>query len=677
MSKEEAKKRIEKLKKVINYHRYLYHVKNKQEISTDALDSLKHELYILEKENPEFINPDSPTQRVEGEPLEKFGKAEHETPMLSLEDVFTKEELKDWEEYLKRLVPVNDIDYFCELKIDGFAVSLVYVDGVFSQGSTRGDGKTGEDVTQNLKTIESIPLDIKLQDSFSGFETIKEKIERSIKKGRIEVRGEVYMEKNDFERFNEKRKKRGEPSYANPRNLAAGSIRQLDPKITSKRPLKFLSYSLVTDVGQERHSKEHKILSALGFKADKGRKCGSIEEVIDFWKEVSTKREKFPFQIDGVVVNVNNNSVFRKLGVAGKSPRGARAFKFSPKQATTKILGVRFQVGRTGTVTPVANLEPVNLEGVTVSSATLHNKDQIKKLGIRIGDTVIVERAGDVIPAVVEALPDLRTGKEKGIKFPKKCPVCKSVLKKPKGESLWRCLNSNCYSRKKEFLEHFVSKKAFDIEGLGSEIVDQLIKEGLIQKPYDIFSLKKGDLLPLERFADKSADNLVKAIEDSKKIPFAKFIYSLGIRHVGEETSFSLAQYFGSLKKLKNAGKSELEEIPDIGPEVSESIYNWFRSKENLKLISKLLELGVEIISPKKVASRLKSKKFVLTGSLDSLTRNEAKKKIRLLGGEAISSVSKETDFLILGKNPGSKLKEAENLGVKILSEKDFLDLIK
>ncbi|MCD6550228.1 NAD-dependent DNA ligase LigA [bacterium] len=678
MTRQEAKKRIEKLKKVINYHRYLYHVLDREEISPEALDSLKHELYLLEQQYPDLITPDSPTQRIGGKPLEKFEKVYHSVPMLSIEDVFSEEELRHWEDYLKKLVPSEKIDFFCELKIDGFAITLIYKNGILFKGATRGDGKIGEDVTQNLKTIESIPLSLFLHHPLpSDMKQIEERLKKLIKKGEIEIRGEVYMTKKDFENFNKERKKKGEPTFSNPRNLAAGSIRQLDPKLAASRPLKFLAYDLVTDVGQITHSQEHKILPALGFRTDPGRECKNIDEIIDFWREISKKRDTLPFQIDGIVVNVNNNALFKKLGVAGKSPRGVRALKFSPQQATTRILDIRVQIGRTGAVTPIAYLKPVKVGGVTITRATLHNEDQIRKLGVKIGDTVIVERAGDVIPAVVKVFPELRDGTEREFRMPRACPVCGAKLIRPKDEAVWRCPNYNCPARKRRFLYHFVSKKAFDIEGLGPKIIDQLVEENLISQPSDIFTLKEGDLIPLERFAEKSAKNIVEAIQRSKKIPLSRFIYSLGIRHVGEETAIDLAQYFGSIDNLKKATKEELEKIPDIGPEVAESIYNFFSSKRNLKLIDNLLKAGVEIIPPPKIGKKLKGKTFVLTGTLSSFTRAEAEKKIRLLGGHPSSSVSKQTDFLVVGKNPGSKLKKAKELGVKIIDENEFLKLIK
>lgn len=652
MTGKEAKKRIEKLKKLISHHRYLYHVLDKQEISESALDSLKHELYQLEQQYPKLITPDSPTQRVGGKPLQGFKKVKHEVPMLSIEDVFSKKELEDWENYLKRLSPGQALNFFCEPKIDGFAVSLIYKDGILKTGATRGNGRVGEDVTQNLKTIESIPLKLNKHQS-----------------GSIEVRGEVYMEKRDFERF--------KFTYANPRNLAAGSIRQLDPKLAAKRPLKFLAYDLITNLGQKKHSEEHQLLKDLGFKAELGKECGDLSEVADFWQKLAKKREKLPFQIDGLVVVVNDNLLFKKLGVAGKSPRGIRAFKFSAQQATTKIKDIKVQVGRTGAITPVAILSPVKVAGVTISRATLHNEDEIKRLGVKINDTVVVERAGDVIPAITKVLKDLRTGKEQEFRFPKHCPVCGQKLQKPKGEVIWRCSNLGCRAQRREFLYHFVSKKAFDIAGLGPKIIDQLMDKNLVSSAPDLFELEEGDLMSLEGFADRAASNLISAIRYSKKVPLNRFIYALGIRHIGEETSITFSQYFGSISRLKKASKETLESLSDIGEEVSKSLYTWFRDKNNLKMVEDLLRVGVKILPPKKFAKKLAGKTFVLTGVLDFITRVEAHKRIRLLGGHPSLSVSSKTDYLVLGANPSSKLDKAKKLGIKIMGEKAFLEMIK
>ncbi|MFH1714136.1 MAG: NAD-dependent DNA ligase LigA [Candidatus Nealsonbacteria bacterium] len=672
MTKDEAKKRIEKLKKLINHHRYFYHVLDKQEIPDSAFDSLKHELYKLEQEYPEFITFDSPTQRVGGKPLAKFKKVEHSSPMLSIEDIFSKKELEDWDNFLKRIEKDVQFEYFAEPKIDGFGVTLIYDKGLFITGATRGNGRIGEDVTQNLKTLNTIPLRLEIKNKLSD-EGINSKLEGLLRNGKIEIRGEVFMEKKDFEKFKD--------TYSNPRNLAAGSIRQLDPKLAASRPLKFLGYDIpsdTVDMGQTKHSEEHQILTALGFKSTVGRVCKNLSDIVDFWEDIAKRRESLPFQIDGVVISVNDNAIFTKLGVAGKSPRGVRAFKFSPKQATTKIRDVKFQIGRTGVVTPVAHLEPVQIEGVTITRATLHNEDEIKKLGVKINDTVIVERAGDVIPAVVKAITELRIGKEKEIKFPEYCPGCKTKLARLKGEVAWRCPNPKCLFVKRKNLYYFISKKSFDIEGLGPKIIDQLVEQALISRATDIFELKEGDLIPLERFAEKSAKNLLEAIQKSKKIPLSRFIYSLGIRHVGEETAIDLANQFGSVDNLMKVSKEDLEKIADIGPKVSETVYNWFQSIENQKFISALKKLGVEIIPPlfKKISGKLKGKTFVLTGSLKTITREQAREKIRLSGGYPTDSVSRRTNYLVLGEDPGLKLDVAKKFGVKIIKEKEFLELI-
>ncbi len=675
MTKDEAKKRIEKLKELINRHRYLYHVMDKQEISDEAFDSLKHELLKLETEYPEFVTPDSPTQRVGGKPLDKFKKVEHSLPMLSIEDIFSEDELKDWENYIKKLEKKNEFEYFIEPKIDGFAITLIYENGVFLIGATRGSGLVGEDVSMNLKTISSIPLRLEIRGKFPN-DRIEKRVKGLINKGRIEIRGEIYMEKADFADFNKKMIEKGEAPYANPRNLAAGSIRQLDPKLAASRPLKFLGYDIVSDMGQTKHSEEHQILASLGFKSAAGKVFSRLSDIVYFWKDIAKKRTNLAFQIDGVVISVNDNAIFQKLGVAGKSPRGIRAFKFSPKQNTTKILDVKFQVGRTGAITPVAVLSPVQIEGVTITRATLHNEDEIKRLGVKIGDTVIVERAGDVIPAVSKAISDLRTGKEKEIIFPRVCPTCKTELKKEAIEAVWRCPNRNCPSRKRGNLYHFVSRKAFDIEGLGSQIINQLADQGLINNPADIFELEEGDLMPLERFAEKSSNNLVEAIQRSKEIPLARFIFSLGIRHIGEETAHDLANHFCNIDNLKKSGKEELERIPGIGEKVAESLYDWLQLKNNIQLVDNLQRVGIKIIPPQKTGKKLDGKTFVLTGSLKNITRSEAERKIRLLGGEISNSVSKRTNYVVLGEKPGLKLEKAEKLGVKIIGEKEFLSLL-
>ena len=694
MTKQQARQRIEKLKKVINYHRYLYHVLDRQEISDAALDSLKHELFKLEQEFPEFITLDSPTQRIGGEPLKEFKKVRHEVPMLSIEDIFSEKELQDWEEYLKRLEPSAKFEYFAEQKIDGFAITLIYEKNLFITGATRGDGKTGEDVTRNLKTIESIPLELEFREESlkPDVKHLVERVKKLIENGKLEIRGEVYMGKKDFEKFNEELEKKGKKTFANPRNLAAGSIRQLDPKLAASRPLKFLAYDIVTDIGQKTHSQEHQILPFLGFKTDPGKICKNLSDIVNFWKKIAQKRENLPFQIDGVVISINDNSLFKKLGIVGKSPRGIRAFKFSPKQATTKILDIKIQVGRTGALTPVAVLDPIDVGGVTITRATLHNEDEIKRLGVKLGDTVIVERAGDVIPAVAKVIPELRTGKEKAFYFPKTCPICGAKLVKPEGEAVWRCKNPKCGARKRENLYYFASKKAFNIEGLGPKIIDKLVNGNLISQTPDIFQLKEGDLMSLEGFAEKSTQNLIESIQKSKKIALARFIFSLGIRHVGEETAVALSNYLssvsedgdkmkfhrlGNINKLKTATREELEKIPDVGPEISQSILNWFKEERNLKLIDDLLRIGIKILPPEMINRKLGGKTFVLTGRLETMTREEAKEKIRFLGGDVSESISKMTSYLVVGKTPSSKLEKAKKLGIKTINEKEFLTMLK
>ena len=672
MTKSEAKERIEKLKKAINHHRYLYHVLDRQEISDAALDSLKRELYLLEQQYPELIAPDSPTQRVAGKPLKGFKKVEHAILMLSIDDIFSEKELHEWEDYLKRLEPDKTFEYFCEQKIDGFSVSLIYKNGVLSTGSTRGSGKAGEDVTQNLKTIESIPLTLECPTLNVGHACPTFNVGHS----NIEVRGEVYMDKNDFEKLNKELVKKGRKPFANPRNLAAGSIRQLDPKVAASRPLKFMAWDLITDFGQKKHSEEHQILKQLGFKTEEGRICQDTAKITGYWQEIAKKRENLPHQIDGVVISVNQNALFERFGVVGKSPRGIRAFKFSPEQAATRVIDIKTQVGRTGVLTPVAVLEPTEVGGVIISRATLHNEDEIKRLGIKIGDTVIVGRAGDVIPDIIKVLPELRTGKEKEFRMPSECPVCGSKVIRPEGEVRHVCTNSKCSAVQRENFCHFVSRPAFDILGLGPKIIDKLIEEGLIFNQADIFKLKYDDLLGLKRFAEKSAKNIIDSIQKSKEVSLSRFIYALGILHVGEETAFSLAQYFASLNELKKSSKEYLERIPDIGKVVAKSIYSWFQSKINQKLADDLLEAGVKITAQPKIGKSLAGKTFVLTGSLESLSRNEAHKKIRMLGGSPSSSISKETNYLVAGNEPGSKLAKANKLGVKVIGEKEFLAIL-
>jgi len=687
MTKKEAKKRIEKLKKLIEKYRYSRHVLDKELVPIEVEDSLKKELFDLEQKFPEFITPDSPTQRVGGKPLEKFEKVRHPQPMLSFNDAFSEKDLKDWFERNAKLLTkeeIEKIDFFCELKLDGLAIELIYRDEIFYIGATRGDGMIGENVTQNLKTIESVPLKLRsLKEVFEdlkkmGEEKLAEKIKKRGLKGEIVVRGEAVITKKNFELVNKEQEKLGLLTFANPRNLAAGSIRQLDPKITAKRKLDVAIYDLVTDLGQETHEQEHKIIQALGFKNNNkySKLCKNLKEVVKFREDWLKKREKLPYEIDGVVVQINNNKIFQKLGIVGKAPRGAIAFKFPLKQTTTILKNVVFQVGRTGVVTPVAILEPVEIGGVTITRATLHNEDQIKKLGVKIGDTVVVGRAGDVIPEVVKALPELRTGKEKEIFFPRKCPVCSEKLVKRRGEAIWRCENSDCPAKNTRYFFHFV--KAFEILGLGSKIIEKLLEEGLVQDPADLFLLKEGDLVPLERFAEKSAQNIISAIQSKKEIELWRFIFALGIRNVGEKTAQDLANYFRSLEKLKKASLEQLQSISDIGPIVAESISKFFKNPKKIQFIEKLKKSGIKIIGEKKVKKLfLKGLVFVFTGTLASMTREKAKERVRELGGEVTNSISKRVNILVVGREPGSKLEKAKKLGIKILREKDFLSLLK
>ena len=717
MTKREAKKRIEKLCQVINYHRYLYHVLDRQEITDAALDSLKKELYDLEQEYPEFITPDSPTQRIGGKPLKKFSKVQHKIPMLSFNDTFSRDDLRDWinrnERYLGKKITGG---FFCEPKIDGLAISLVYKNGVFNIGSTRGDGIIGEDVTQNLKTIHSIPLAISpvsrelyKKECKTENKKLEERVEKLLdkfpyNKRELEVRGEIYISKSDFEKLNKERIKKGLPLYANPRNIAAGSIRQLDPKIAQERDLNCFIYSVKTDLGQRIHQEEHIMAQLLGFRVNPlCQYAKNLKEIFAYHEKMYRIREKLPFEIDGIVVIISSNEIFKKLGVTGKAPRGAIAYKFPLKEATTRVKDIIVQIGRTGAITPVAKLEPVEVGGVTITSATLHNVDEIKRLGIKIGDTVIVGRAGDVIPDIIKVLPKLRTGEEKEFKMPEKCPICGAKIVRFPGEVAYYCSSKNCFARTRRRIAHFVSKGAFDVAGLGPQIIDRLLEAGLIRDVADLFILKEGDIIQLEGFQEKLASNLVQAIECAKKVTLARFIYALGIRHIGEETSRLLAEKLKvksphstptSGRGLRGRQKSkvgeliwifdktsleELEGIQGIGPKVAKSIYDWFHGRENQRLLRKLEESGVKIEVPSlKVKSlKLKGRIFVLTGELKSVTRSEAKERIHSLGGDISSSVSKKTNYVVAGKKPGSKYEKAKKLGVKILDEKDFLRMIR
>ncbi len=686
MNKIEAKQRIEKLKKIINHYSYAYHVLDKPEAPDAIWDSLKNELAELERKFPELITPDSPTQRVSGQPLAKFTKVRHTVPMLSLFDAFSEEEMRAWEERIKKLIPGKKLDYFSELKIDGLAISLIYKNGVLHQGATRGDGLIGEDVTQNLKTIGAIPL--RLGVNQKEYAKLQAEIRRKIEKGTIEVRGEAFMARADLEKINQARKKQKLSLYANTRNLTAGSIRQLDPKITASRHLDFFAYALPTDLGQRTHEEEHQIMARLGFKVIPHNKyCQNLEEVIKFQNHIGRLREKLPYNIDGLVVVVNDESLYKTLGIVGKAPRYAMAYKFPAEQVTTVIKDIKVQVGRTGALTPVAILEPVFLAGSTISRATLHNEDEIKKKDIKIGDTVVIQKAGDVIPEVVGVIKKMRNGQEKKFKMPGKCPICGSPVSRPAGEAVTRCTNKNCFAQNRRQLIHFASKGAMDIEGLGPAIIDQLLNNELIRDLADFFTLTEGDLKPLERFAEKSASNLVAAIAARKKVSLSRFLFAIGIRHVGElmardlakemSRKFQIKNILDLTKALQGLSIEELQNIEGVGDVVAKSIDEYFRDEKNIKLLEKLYKAGVEIFEESLSKKKLSGRKFVLTGSLESMSRDEAKEKIRALGGEVSSSVIKDTDYVVIGAEPGSKLDKAEKIGIKIIKEKEFLKLIK
>jgi DNA ligase (NAD+) len=700
MDREEAKERIEKLKEIINEARYVYHVLNKDLYPPEVLDSLKKELFDLEQKFPEFITPDSPTQRIGGEPLKEFPKVRHKVPMLSFNDAFSEEDLKNWEERNMKIIYPREsvldphkfvVEYFCELKIDGLAIKLVYKNGILETGATRGDGYLGEDVAQNVKTIEAIPLSLlplpKIIENLKneGLNETKKYFEKGYPE-EIEVRGEVFMHLKDFHDLNKEREKNGEPLFANPRNAAAGSLRQLDPKITAQRKLDSFAYALITNLWQKTHEEEHKILKCLGFKTNPNTKlCKNLKEVVEFRNYWEKNREKLTYEIDGIVVTINQNNIFKELGIVGKAPRGAIAFKFSPKEGTTIIEDVIFQTGRTGIVTPVAVLKPVEIGGVTISRASLHNEDEIKRLGVKIGDTVVVVRAGDVIPQVDRVIFELRTGKEKNIVFPEKCPNCETKL--IKDGAYWRCPNKKCYALEKEKIIHFVSKSAFDILGLGEKIIEKLLDNNLIQDPADLFKLKVGDLRKLPGFDVLSEKNILESINSRKKITLPRFIYALGILHIGEENAKLLAHFLGQKKKItkpsdlievtQNLKAIHYSAIPGFGEKVSQSVAEWFESEENKNYLKKLTEVGIEIVEEEKKEGKLKGEVFVFTGELEKYSREEAKRIVESLGAETTDTVSKKVTILVIGKNPGSKLEKAKKLGIKTISEEEFYELIK
>jgi DNA ligase (NAD+) len=665
--KEPAKADIEKLRKEILRHDYLYYVKTQPVISDREYDRLIERLRELEKKRPEFITPDSPTQRVSGAPAKEFTNVRHRTPMLSLDNTYSEEEVLDWENRIKKTAG-SGYDFVAEPKIDGVSISLTYENGVLALGATRGDGETGEDITANVRTIKSIPL--RLYDGEEAPEL-------------FEVRGEIFIDKNDFDALNKKLAKENQQVFVNPRNAAAGSLRQKDPKVTASRPLRFFAHSFGSvsgGPGFKTHREFLRVCESYGLPIPTDTKrCGNAREVLDYYLKMLSKRDDYNFEMDGIVMKVDSLALREKLGFTMKSPRWAVAYKFPARQATTVVKDIRVQVGRTGALTPVADLEPVYLSGVTISHATLHNFDEIKRLGVKPGDKVLIERAGDVIPKVVKVVESKHPG-AKPFPVPERCPVCGSKIVKEKEEEVaYRCVNPLCPAQLAAGLGHFASRGAMDIEGLGEAIVEQFISNNTVKDFADIYSLKIGDLLKLELFAEKRAQNLINAIEKSKKRPLSRLIYALGIPQIGEKAAMVLARRFRSLEKLASANEEELTETEDIGPVTAKSVREFFQQASTKKLIGKLKEAGVNMKeqTPAGEGPRpLTGKTVVFTGELKTMTRGEAEAKILELGGKASASVSKKTGFIVAGADPGSKYNKAKKLGVQIISEEEFLKLI-
>jgi DNA ligase (NAD+) len=659
MSNKEIEKKIKKLREELNYHNYKYYVENNPVVSDYEYDQLLKKLEDYETKYPELITPDSPTQRVGEVPLEGFKTVQHKIPMLSLANSYTYEELKDFDERVKK--NVDNVEYIVEPKIDGTGVTLLYENGIFIRGATRGDGIRGDDITQNLKTIYSIPL--KLQGDILN---------------NVEVRGEVYMPLQGFKKYNKEQAKQGEIIFANPRNAAAGSLRQLDSRIVAKRPLDVFIYVVsYSDKDLSTHEKALEALKTAGFRTNPLiKKVANINEAIKYCKELENKREKLDYEIDGAVIKVNSLEKQKKLGATSKNPRWAISYKFTAKQSTTRLNDIAIQVGRTGTLTPVAILEPVKVGGVTVSRATLHNFDELKRKDIRIGDWVLVERSGDVIPQVVKTIQEKRTGIEKRKTIPKKCPVCGTKVLREEGEVAVRCPNKLCSARLKWRVKYYASRDAMDIDHLGGSTIDKLIEQGLIDNVADIYFLKKEDILKLEGFKEKSAQNLLDSIEKSKKQDLSRLIYALGIRHVGKYTAQLVSSKYNSIDALENATDEELKEIDGLGDKSAESIITFFTSEENKNLINRLKEIGVKTKNIKKGNLPLDGKKFVFTGSLTKLTRPEASDLIKEKGGIVASSIGKDIDYVIVGEKPGSKYKKAKKINLKIINEKEFENLV-
>jgi len=661
----EAKKKIEKLKGEILRHDRLYYVLNTPEITDSEYDVIYRKLKDLESAHPALVTPDSPTQRVGGSPAKGFSTVKHIVPMLSMDNTYSAEEIRDFDKRVRKNLKGRKVEYVVELKFDGVSISLLYKKGIFVRGATRGDGENGEDVSGNLKTIKSIPL----------------KFDSSAKEmpDTIEVRGEVYMTRSAFERINRGKENRGEELFANPRNAAAGSLKLLDPKEVAKRGLDIFVWGVghYDGVRFKKHTEVLDYLKEAGFKVNPHYKlCTDIEEVIAFCNSWEPKKDSLEFNIDGMVVKINDLSDRDSLGVTSKSPRWAMAYKFPAEKALTEVLDVIFGVGRTGTVTPVAVLKPVHLSGTTVSRATLHNFDEIERLGLKVGDKVYVEKSGEIIPKVLSVAKEKRTGKEKEVRIPGKCPVCGSKLVRDPEEVALRCGNVTCPAQIKETVLHFASRNAMDIEGMGDAVVNQLVDKALIKDYGDIYALKTEDLMKLDRMAKKSASNLIEAIDRSRSGELNRLIYGLGIRHVGERAAWVLAEAFGSIDKLKKAATDEIMKVRDIGPVAAGAMLDFFANKENLSVVAKLEAAGLRMTPPKKEASaKLAGKTVVITGTLKSMSRQEAEDLVRRLGGTASSSVSKNTDMLVAGEEAGSKLEKARTLGVRVLSEDEFKNI--
>jgi len=665
-----VEKTIHRLREEIRRHDDLYYLQDNPELSDKEYDELIKKLRQLEEKHPEFLTPDSPTQRVGGRPAEGFPEFIHRRPMLSLDNSYNIDELRAFDQRCRKLAAGREIEYVTELKIDGLSLSIHYDNGIFRRGVTRGDGFRGEDVTANVRTIRSVPL--KVRDGFT-------------KAGpQIEARGEAYLPRRVFERINAERAEEGESRFANPRNAAAGTIRQLDPAIVARRRLDMFAYDVLA--GERKPFATHwealNWLEHAGFRVNQNRKlCKSIEEVIEFCDAMEASRDDLDYEIDGVVVKINSTSMQDDFGATGKAPRWAIAYKYPARQATTKVNDITVQVGRTGALTPVAMLEPVQLGGVTVSRSTLHNEDEIQRLGLRIGDWVLIERGGDVIPKVLKVVDSKRTGKEKKFRMPAKCPVCGGRVSRPEGEAVSRCIAADCPAQLIGRLLHFASRRAMRIEGLGFALADQLIAGKLVRDVADLYDLKLEDLISLERMAKKSGSNVLAQIEESKSRDLGRLIYGLGIRHVGERTAGILARHFGSLERLRKAGVEELDDIHEIGLTMAQSISDWFDDPGNARLCERLHAAGVRTESEKQgdavTDQNFAGKVFVLTGTLPGMTRDEASALIEARGGRVTSSVSKKTDFVLAGSEPGSKLDKANQLGVKVIDEEAFKKMIR